>query len=242
MAFSDAPDDPVGETSLLPRTSRRQVLSDGAYEALLSLMMDGSIGPDEPLRAEALAQRLGVSQTPIREALPRLEAIGLVTRAPLRGYRVAPRLTPEDVDKIIEARLLLEPHCAAVVCHRHDASVIAQLTDALREMRDNPPTGPNYQDFRRHLNSDARFHNLIAENCGNRFVADAVFHLGSHVQRFRLYGGGVTDAREAVEEHTAVLEAIQDGTPEETRAAMVRHLENVRQRATTDAAALLADG
>ncbi|WP_331096543.1 GntR family transcriptional regulator [Lacisediminihabitans sp.] len=214
------------------------MLSQGVYDTLMELLMNGSIAPGGPLRVDTLARELGVSQTPIREALPRIEAAGLIIRQPLRGYRVAPPLSPDEVDKLTEARLLIEPHNTARVCEAKDPAVAAELAESLKDMR-AAPTGPGYREFRQHLEADARFHSIISRNCGNRFLGDSVERLGSHVQRFRLYSGAaVSDAHEGIAEHEIVLDAIVNGTPEEARLAMVMHLTNVRERAEADAARL----
>lgn len=231
---------PDGPAPIREVFAKRRVLSESVYDALMELMMDGSIQPDEPLRVDTLARQLGISQTPIREALPRIEASGLIVRQPLRGYRVAPRLSPDDVDKLTEARMLIEPHNARRVCEIGDPAVVVQLAQSLQDMRD-APIGATYQEFHQHLEADARFHSIISENCGNRFLAESVERLSSHVQRLRLYGGPTIDAAESIAEHEAILRAIAKGTPDEAHRAMVTHLENVRQRAAALSAAALPD-
>ena len=85
---------------------------DGAYEGLKELILDQRMAPGEHLNIDALAPRMGISQTPIREALARLEAEGLVVKTPPRGrYLVAPMLDAAAFDHLYEVRLLLEPIC-----------------------------------------------------------------------------------------------------------------------------------
>ncbi len=91
----------------------RQIVTDGAYEALQRMIMDHEVEPGERLNMEELARQLDVSATPDREALARLESDGLVTRRALSGYAVAPFLTSDSLGYLFEIRHLLEPPAAA---------------------------------------------------------------------------------------------------------------------------------
>src|SRR3954467_4992197 len=82
----------VGLAGQLTRLPQRQVLSDDVYETVKGLIMDSVVEPGTRLNIDALTRELGISQTPIRESLARLEADGLVIKEPLRGYRVSSRL------------------------------------------------------------------------------------------------------------------------------------------------------
>jgi DNA-binding GntR family transcriptional regulator len=216
--------------------SKRQVLADGVYEAVMSLLMDGSIQPGEAIHIDTLSRELDVSPTPIREALARIEPTGLVVRGAMRGYRSAPMITPEDMQELMAARLLIEPHNTANVCAQHDPKVLSELEESLRQMR-KAPTGPSYHEYRSFLNADAAFHDIIARNSGNRFLAAAFTSLGFHFQRFRLFDGQyVSDAADGIREHQKVLDVLRKGTPEEAFNVMAWHLEHVRDRAVTGAA------
>ena len=112
--MSGAPD---GETSPLPR---RQVLTDGVHEAIKALIMDQTIEPGARVSIDGLARRLGVSPTPVREALARLESAELVVKEPLRGYRTTPLLNRAELDDLYQFRLLIEPWAAARAAERLD--------------------------------------------------------------------------------------------------------------------------
>ncbi len=213
---------------------RRQMLVDGVYEALMTSLMTGTPAPGDPVSIDAFARELEVSPTPIREALARIEATGLVVREPLRGYRVAPRMTPGEFRQLADARLLLESHNAAAACTRLSDALVQELVGALADMR-SAPTGPTYREFRLFLQADARFHEIISRHSGNHFLAEATARLSAHHHRFRLFGNaGVTDATLAIEEHQAILSAIEQGSPAGARKAMKRHIENVLRRAVDD--------
>ena len=108
----------------VPRLPARQVLADDVYEAVKTLVMDHVIAPGARLSIDGLTRRLGVSQTPIREALARLESDGLVTKAPLRGYSATPLLTRSEVDDLFQFRLLVEPWAAGPRADRHGDRVL----------------------------------------------------------------------------------------------------------------------
>src|SRR3954447_4797766 len=96
-------DGPVVRSRIQPRPA----LADEVYEAVKALVMDHVIAPGARVYIDGLARQLGVSQTPIREALARLESDGLVTKEPLRGYSATPLLTRSEVDDLFQFRLLV---------------------------------------------------------------------------------------------------------------------------------------
>ena len=100
------------------------------------MLTSGRLEPDAPLGIDRLAHDLGVSPTPVREALARLEHTGLVVRRANRGYRVAPPMSSEQVAELVDARVVLE--CAAVERAIKDLpSHVRDLPEALREQQRN---------------------------------------------------------------------------------------------------------
>jgi len=214
-----------------PKPQKRQVLVDGVYETLTAYLLSGTLAPGDPLSIDSLSRDLEVSPTPIREALARIEAAGLVVREPLRGYWVAPLMAPSDFRDLMAARLLIEPYNAAAACAYAGPELLPELEKALAQMR-AARTGPAYQEFREFLRADALFHQAITKYAGNHFLAEALERLGAHLHRFRLFGNnGVTDAGLAIEEHDAVYAAIAEGSAEGARKAMKSHLLGVQTRA-----------
>ena len=212
----------------------RQVLTDHVYDRLLEMLMDGRYEANEAISIDGIARELDVSATPVREALARLEVTGLVIRVALRGYRVAPLLSADELAELIDARLIIEPVNASRACERATPALIEALDRLIADLR-TAPRGPEFAEYRDYWQADMRFHELIAEGAGNRFLAMAYNCLGGSVQRFRLFTGlGVTDADFAIDEHTAILAAFQAGAPEQARQAMVNHLHGVRDRGFKD--------
>lgn len=219
--------DPVG----------RRLLADHVHDRLLGDLVDGRLPAGAPIGIDALARELGVSPTPVREALARIEWTGLVTRTALKGYRVAPPFAAADLGQLFEARLVIEPATASAAARR----AVPELCDGLRGDLDDlrtAPRGPSFTDFRAYWEADERFHRRIAEHCGNRYLLRSYSAIGGQVQRYRLFvGRGVTDAEDTLREHGRVLAAIADGDPERARDAMGRHIAAVRDRALRETAA-----
>ncbi|UWX97078.1 GntR family transcriptional regulator [Arthrobacter zhaoxinii] len=216
---------------------QRSILTDQVHKEILARLMDGNLESGASISIDGTARELGVSPTPVREALARLESTGLVTRAALRGYRVAPRLTQQELIDLMEARLLLEPHNAEVACARSDTAFLAELEQAIEDLR-QAPNGPHFADYRSYWEADERFHRIIVEQTANKFLVGAYNSLGGHVHRFRLFGGtGVGDAGSAIEEHTRILHALRAGDADAARTAMAGHLCGVRDRAVRETGA-----
>lgn len=213
---------------------KRQVLTDQVFDVLMAQLVDGKLVAGSPLKIDRLARGFEVSQTPVREALARLESTGLVERTALRGYTVAPMPTKKELSDLMDARLVLEPMNSFLACERSDDEFLAKLSEAVADFED-APTGPTFRNFRQYWTADERFHLLIAEQADNRSLLSAYQALGGLAQRFRQFGGvGVTDAQTAVIEHTAILMAFKARDPEAARAAMAAHIVAVKERALSD--------
>ena len=216
------------------RTVNRQVLADHVYEEIFASLIDGDLEAGANISIDGLARELDVSPTPVREALARLEATGMVRRVALRGYRVAPLLTTEELAELMDARLVIEPVNAQRTCERLTPQLYAELEQTIEDLH-RAPRGAYFANFRDYWEADERFHHLIAEHCGNQFIFSAFTALGGQIQRFRLFSGlGVTDAEFSIAEHSAILEAFAAGDPLRASQAMCTHIEGVKQRALVD--------
>src|ERR1700712_919665 len=87
-------------------------LADGTYETIKAKILDHEISPGQHLGIDELSRDLDVSQTPVREALARLEADGLVTKIPLRGYEATSLLSVQQFDELFQFRAVVEPWAA----------------------------------------------------------------------------------------------------------------------------------
>lgn len=205
-------------------------LTDTVHDAILELLMNQGLEPGSPLRTQSLAARLGVSATPVREALARLEGSGLVVRSARRGYRAAALLSPEELAQLVDVRLLVEPGNAERACARADDAFVARLHAAVEAQR-TAPTGPGYTGFKHYLEADWSFHELLAEGTGNPFIVRTLDSFRGFVQRLHQVEERVQDAHESVTEHEAIVLAFEEHDPGAAAEAMRRHLRGVLDRA-----------
>ena len=221
----------------VPTSSTRKPLADRMYDILLDQFMDGTRGAGEPLNIGALTREFEVSQTPLREALARLEHTGLVRREALKGYSVAPQFSAEELEKLMEARLVLEPTLASKAAQHTTPAFLTELHDSIGDL-ERSATGADTDSnaFRLYWSSDDRFHLLIAHQTGNEFLEDAYRSLGGQVQRYRLFvKAGATHAHTAAAEHQSIYEALQSGASEVAAERMRVHIERARDRALSGA-------
>ncbi|MGC5173092.1 GntR family transcriptional regulator [Microbacterium sp. DT81.1] len=224
------PTDPKRGASPVRITPR--LIADDVHDQLLQLIVDGHIDAEQPLSIDGLARDFGVSSSPVREALARLEATGLVRRFALRGYSVAPALTAGELGDLMDARLLIEPGAAAAAAARTAESGIEALLTSAQEALETAPRGGRFDDVREYYDADRAFHLAVIAGTGNRFIAQAYEALGGQFQRFRLFSGrGVTDADATIAEHAAIRSAIVRGDAKAASEGMHAHLTGVRHRA-----------
>lgn len=229
---------------MAPRRSGRQPLADKMYEVLLGQFTDGRWSAGEPVNIGALSRELDVSQTPLREALARLEHTGLVRREALKGYRVAPLLSERELVQLMDARLVLEPALAFEAARRTTPEFLREVLDSVDDLA-RAATSSDSKVFSGYWKLDERFHLLIARQADNPFLEKAYRSLGGQVQRFRFFAklGSARGAPGlAAEEHRAVYDALAAGDPEQAAARMHTHIENAKQRVLNDRKTVEAAG
>ncbi len=211
----------------------RRALADDVYDAVLGLLMDQVIEPGSRASIDGIARQLGVSPTPVREALARLESEGLVVKKALKGYTAAPLLDSEGLRELFEMRRLLEPYAASHAAGEIDAATLDQLERLCEDMHrsgEASQTGDDrFKDYKDFANQDAEFHRLIAVHSGNGLLADAIVRLRPHMHQYRIYfKHGVVD--ETSGEHEAVLEALRAGDAARAEKAMLDHITKSYKR------------
>ena len=217
------------------RPARRLMLSDDVYEAIRGLLMDSRIPAGGRVNIDALARQLAVSPTPVREALARLEADGLVVKRPLAGYTAAPLLTRRDFEELFEMRRLLECATARAAASRFASGELGK-PDSVRlraeaELPGPPPRAEPqvYEGFAAFTAQDARFHGVLAELSGNRMLHDAVVRLRPHLHLFRLHFPRAHYGTSTAEHH-AIVDAVLAGDAAGAEQAMGAHLAGSRAR------------
>lgn len=226
----------MGEIQVWPA---RQTLADKAYVELKSRILQSILEPGAKLSIDGLAKHLAISQTPIREAMARLEAEGLLERRPLIGYTVTPLLTIAEFEDLFDLRMLMEPLAARRSAERgtdrHDLGTSAMTLRMLAQTPEYHSDAKLSQlEF---TEADARFHAEVAVNSGSTVLAKAIRRLDAHLHLHRAYIEPESIGETEVE-HLAVAEAIIAKQPLAAEEAMRRHLERsrIRHRAAFEAA------
>ncbi|MBT2512601.1 GntR family transcriptional regulator [Arthrobacter sp. ISL-30] len=210
----------------------RQMLVDFVFEAILSLLLDDKIPTGSPLNIDGLAKRFKVSSTPVREALARLEATGMVRREALRGYKVAPAPTASDVDALLTTRQVLEPAITHIACDNVTPSLVAELNRFNKELDASRRGGDRFADYRAYWKADEMFHRRIVESTNNEFLLRAYSSVEGHIQRFRLMVHNDMSGEHTVREHQAIIDAFQANDAEGARTAMNKHIDGIRSRSS----------
>jgi DNA-binding GntR family transcriptional regulator len=214
----------VGHIENLPegRIKRTQGFVEGVFDIIRADIMSLKIPPDTRIPIGKLVKELGVSQTPIREALSMLEALGLVTKKQFVGYCTAPKLNRKQFDELYEIRLLLEPYAAKCAAERMDDTEIAAVCELAKQMA--PGESQSQEGYGKFADDDSELHASIARGSKNRLIEEALTRLHTHLHIFRLrFHSEVTI--EAYAEHERVIEALRRRSPGEAEAAMRYHIE-----------------
>ena len=210
---------PSAVAGLLRRPAR---LGDEVYSAIFSRIMSMDVAPGARISVDAMARQLGVSQTPIREALARLESESLVVKTHLVGYSAAPQLSETQFNELYEMRLVLEPFVARKCAQAMPDAVIDQLEALCAEMDDLTASGMEaHAQFAR---LDMAFHDQLAVCGGNSLMVEALGRLYSHVHLFRLLAQENATVL-SLDEHRTVLAAIRARDGDGAEAAMIAHIE-----------------
>jgi DNA-binding GntR family transcriptional regulator len=204
---------------------RRQAI----VESVLADVFHGRMRAGQHLVTQELAERFGVSHTPIREALISLSGIGIIDLLPNRGAVVRP-VTVKDVREICQVRRALECEATRQACGRIDLGALHALAQELRRLRDvKPASAAKFIEQARAV--DSRLHDLIAQSAGNRFLAKELSRLKILFRAFRDVSYTRHEERndlrrltEEAHEHLAIVEALLAGDKQAAARAMARHI------------------
>lgn len=214
-----------GASSEQPRLKRSKGFVDEVFQLIRADIISLRIPPDTRISIDNLARVLGVSQTPIREALSMLEATGLVTKKRFVGYCSAPQLNRQQLDELYEVRLLLEPYAAKRAAERMSDADIAKLTALAQSME----PGESHVSYQKFADQDSELHDLIALGASNPLIQQSLARLHTHLHIFRLrFHSTVT--QEAYAEHANLIRALAQRNPQEAEAAMRIHIEKSYKR------------
>lgn len=215
-----------GSARLRPLTgpaSRTDLVAGSIREAILA----GDLKPGETLVERRLSEQLGVSKTPVREALISLAHTGLVTVVPNKGITVR-RLTLDDVRKVYEVRLLLEPWAATATARTGNADALAQAQEALNEAAGLLSSS----EHSRLSMVNRRFHRALYSSCGNELVVSQLDGLQdlTALAVVNLLWDRWPTWREEFVEHAEILSAASEGKAEDVERLVRDHIgQSVRR-------------
>lgn len=194
--------------------------SDDAYAVVRERILRGDLVPGQVLQQRALAASLGISTTPLREALRRLMSEGLVEIDSHRDARIS-QVRAEQARDLLEVRLALDPLAASLAAQRRTTADLEELRSALAQLE--PLAGrPTLEQLTVHR----RFHRAVHTAAHNASLAAALEQLWDQSDRYRLFtlSGGGPVADDKAEEHRALVDAIADRDADTAAAVMSSHV------------------
>lgn len=201
-------------------------LALNAYEQILQMVLSGEAAHGQMINERRLAEMLGISRTPVRDALLMLEAEGLLVRQGTRGLQIRQMRIEEYMDAL-HIRQILEPEVARLAQGRISREDLQAIRDQLVELVDSKPSTGERPDREKVRAVDDLLHGSLAKAAGNPQLADIIrtvrrrtqiFDLRSIPQRFD----------ETCAEHLAIIDALLEGDAQKASEAMRNHLDNVQ--------------
>jgi DNA-binding GntR family transcriptional regulator len=206
-------------------------LAGQTVDVLRELVLTGEIAPGERLNEVGIAQRLGISRGPLREAIRHLVSEGLLVLVPHRGAHV-PKAGADEVQALFELRTALECAAAELAASRRTEADLARLREVSDESRRNYQAGARFPH-----RLDLAFHRALLEAARSPQIAEQVRLVQ---QRVVLLRSGLDDdpphQRASMDDHDALVEAVADGDPDAAGEIMRRHLARVRTQMLTNLA------
>lgn len=197
-------------------------LRDVVFQTLRQAIITGEFSPGERLMEIKLANKLGVSRTPVREAIRMLELEGLVVMFPRRGAEVA-RITEKDLRDALEVRTAIEELSVELACERIDEEGKEQLKQACMEFKEAIDT-KHVQNI---VDGDVRFHEVIFQITKNQRLISIAHNLREQVYRYRVeYVKDFSYHDVLVSEHLEITNAILTNDVEKAKDLMRKHLYN----------------
>lgn len=197
-------------------------LREVVFHSLREAILTGKLKPGERLMEIPLAQTLGVSRTPVREAIRKLELEGLAVMIPRKGAEVA-RITKKQLQDVLDVRKALEALAVQLACRHMTKDEIVRLERAhlkVREMAEK-------KDVKAMVKADVHFHEIIYKAADNDKLLQILNNLRQQMYRYRLeYLKNVENHKVIMQEHETILEAIGRADEERAAAAMRQHIVN----------------
>lgn len=195
-------------------------LRDVVFQTLRQAILHGKLKPGERLMELQLASQLGVSRTPIREAIRMLELEGLVTMIPRKGAKVA-NITAKDLNDVLEVRCALEELAVELACRKITSMEILSLKNALKEFE----VSINGTDISLIAEKDVQFHDIIFNATDNKRLIQLLNHLREQMYRYRIeYLKDFNNHDNLLEEHKIIAKNIEEKNIIAAKATIKHHI------------------
>jgi DNA-binding GntR family transcriptional regulator len=202
---------------------QRERAVDSVYQAMRQAIVSCLIKPGERLNVEELAQKFGVSLTPVRGAIQQLATEGLIEVRPRSGTFVA-NLNDQEVDETFKIRCALECLAGEDAIHRITPDQLHRLKDLLRSLKRRVVTD---EDRKMHEKDNSELHQLIVEAAGNRKLREIYNALNAHIKIVRIHAAEANwpvRMQEEQAEHEAIVSAIENKDAGALKAALRKHI------------------
>lgn len=197
-------------------------LRDVVFNTLRQAILTGELKPGERLMEIHLANRLGVSRTPIREAIRKLELEGLVTMIPRRGAEVA-QITEKSMKDVLEVRRTLDALSAELACERISSEEEEALKKACQDFEEAVKT----KDAKIIAKADVAVHDIIAAATGNQRLIQLINNLAEQMYRYRFeYIKDASQHERIIQEHRIIYESIVKKDKEAASNMAKTHIDN----------------
>ncbi|SHF13369.1 transcriptional regulator, GntR family [Caldanaerobius fijiensis DSM 17918] len=200
-------------------------LRELVFEHIKRAIITGELKPGERLMEVQLAEKLGVSRTPVREAIRKLELEGLVVMVPRKGAFVSD-VSLKDIIDVFEVRETLEGLASYLAAERITKEEIDNLAEILKKTKENVEKG----DSRGIIECDVKFHDAVFNASRNEKLIQIMANLQEHIHRFRIIYINMSErANKLVEEHGELLNAIKTGNAQQARKLAIKHVESIQR-------------
>lgn len=197
-------------------------LRDVVFNTLREAILKGELKPGERLMELQLAAKLGVSRTPIREAIRMLEQEGLAVTIPRKGAEVA-KMTEKDMQDVLQIREALDELAANIACEQITKEQLEELIDAMHEFEESTQTG----SIRRIAEVDVKFHDIIYQSTGNPKLVSMLNNLREQMYRYRVeYLKDAKNYPTLLKEHQEMVEGLRTKNKEKVTKVMQQHVKN----------------
>lgn len=224
---------------ILPKLEDSPSLSTRAYQTIREAILSLKFKPGQYVSIQELSDQLGVSRTPVRDALLGLEKDGLVSIVPYKGAYVS-NISIQDIEEIMELRILLEGYAAEKAANLLSVDELAQA-ESILEQSEKAYNAGKYMDA---ALIGHQLHELLLAKVQNSRFTKILERLDTHYERIRYHPAILSGTRldQSIGQHREILEALKLGDAERVKTAMINHLGSVRDDVLSSLAMLSENG